>query len=716
MEQPDPAAEHALPRAARQLAAIVLAVALALAMGVVALAGFDVDVLTIAVLAAAIAVGEAIGIDLPFRRGGVAAFSLCDTALVVGLLLATGPEVVIAGAIAMAGLQLAERLDPFKQMFNLGQTVAGFAAAALILELLAPRPGPLSIEVVGAAALGVLALLIVNAAAIAGMISIHSGEGWISVVRRLLPVGALLMAGNFCLGLLVVLLLESPDAWALPALAVPIVLLHRASRAEVRAQLGRERAQSLVTTEQRLAEALDTDAVARILAAGATELLGVAAAVWHARVWATPVPVGSGPCPIDPTLSTALEARGPGLGPAVSGGCAAIGLDAGVLVIWDRDLRVDDDAREWFERLARSGRVHFARAAAASALAKEQATMRAVVDGTADGICVLDATGAVRVWNPAMANLAGVTAEDALGRPASLVLGEGPWRTDGIQDVMRAGDGVWRVAVSSVADRAHGALQVAVVHDVSAERRVARMKDDMLAVVSHELRTPLTPIKGSAQLLLRRWERMAEAQRESLLGQVLSSADHLNRLVDDLLLVAQLSTAANPAPKIALTPIDLCVVVEEGADALQVGHPDHVISVDCPEQLTGLSDPLRLRQIVDNLVVNACKFSDPGTTVSVTLRRDGNEAVLAIQDQGRGIAAGDLERIFERFERVEDPLVMTTSGAGLGLYIVRALIHALGGTITLDSTLDVGTTATVRLPLLNVAEHTDTQHSPAIRG
>jgi PAS domain S-box-containing protein len=413
--------------------------------------------------------------------------------------------------------------------------------------------------------------------------------------------------------------------------------------------------------------------------------------------WATPVPAGSGPCPIDPALATALRSHGRALGPATDGPAAAIGLDGAVLVLWGDDLRLDHDGEEWLGRLAASGRVHLARAAVADALAEEQATLRAVVDGTADGICVLDAAGVLRVWNPAMATLAGVAADAALDRPAHEVLGDGPWTVDGVHDVVRHGERVWRVSVAAVDE---GALRVAVVHDVSAERRVARMKDDMLAVVSHELRTPLTPIKGSAQLLLRRWERLPDEQRERLLAQVVSSAEHLSRLVDDLLLVAQLSASSTSTPSVALVPTDLGTVVSDGVAAMRLGHPDHRIELVATAATSGLSDPLRVRQVLDNLVANACKFSPAGSAVRVALDVDGADAVLRVVDEGRGIPPEDIERVFERFERAEDPLVMTTSGAGLGLYIVRALVTALGGTIALRSTPGAGTTAIVRLPLL----------------
>jgi signal transduction histidine kinase len=217
--------------------------------------------------------------------------------------------------------------------------------------------------------------------------------------------------------------------------------------------------------------------------------------------------------------------------------------------------------------------------------------------------------------------------------------------------------------------------------------------------VSHELRTPLTPIKASAQLLRRRFDRLSAERRDVLLGQIEDRADHLTRLVGDLLLVGSLSAGSRQPVQVTRVPVDLPVAVREAAASLQVQHPSHHIGVDAPPSLPARTDPTRLRQILDNLVDNACKFSPAGSHVGLRLGVEGHEAVLRIIDRGRGIAAADVDRVFELFERVEDPLVMTTSGAGLGLYIVRALVSALEGRVNLESGLGRGTTVTVRLPL-----------------
>jgi signal transduction histidine kinase len=690
----------ALPVAARRLVQATAVVAVALAAAAVAVDATVPSILDVVVLAGAIAGGEAIRVDLPYRRGGTARFTLGDAALAAGLLLVPPTTVLTAAVLAITAWQLLEGQRLVKLAFNVAQYLAGAAAATLMVQQLAPRPGTVGPSVVGAAAIGIVLFGGVNTVTVAGIIAATSGDDFAVTVRRMIGTAALLAAGNACLGLLAVLLFAS-SPWALPALAVPLVLLHAAYRQEVRARVDRERSQAFIDVEHRLGNAADPDQVRIALTQGVGAILGSSAAVWRDGTWLGDVPPGSGSCPVEATLSLPLVAQARALGPAVDGEGVAVGLGDAVLVVWSGELDPRGQGREWLERLAASGRVHAQRSVAATFLRQERATLRAVVDGTGDGILVLDADGLVRLCNPAMAALAQVDGTGALHLPATEVLGDGPWATEGVHDVRRGdGDGerVWRVSVSTVRDRVHGELRVAAVHDVTTERRVARMKDDMLSIVSHELRTPLTPIKGSAQLLRRRWERMPAHRREELLAQIEQRSDHLTHLVEDLLLVGQLSSAGDGAVSVRLAPTDLAALAREATEQLAAVHPHHEIALDAPETLAVVTDALRLRQILDNLVGNACKFSPAGSRVDVRLADDGEEALLAVTDCGRGIPVEDRERIFERFERVEDPLLMTTSGAGLGLYIVRALARALGGSVTVVSTLGTGSTFSARFP------------------
>jgi signal transduction histidine kinase len=698
-----------LPVAAKALLAGVVGSAVVLAAVVTAADPAPLRVLAVLALAAGIAAGEALRIDLPYRRGGNATFTLGDAALAAGLLVLPGTEVVAGAALGIAVWQVAERVAIHKLVFNVAQYMAGTGAAALAIQLLAPRPGEVDPHTLAALALALGLFLGMNVSTVSGMIALTSGGRWREIAADILRTAGLIAGGNAAFGLLAVLL-AAHTAWALPALGVPLVLLYLASRQAIRAQVDRRRSVAFVTAEQRLGEATTVVAVAEQLALAAGDILGLAAAVWRDERWVTPVPPGTGACPVDARLERALVASGPALGPATTATCAAIGLGEAVLVVWRGELGIDKETAAWLERLGRSGRASFARAHALGALRRERATLRAVVDGTGDGILVVDMTGTVRLWNPAMGSLASVAPGDALGCAITDVLGAGPWLVPGVHDVTRPlNNHVWRVSVAQVSGSelgfGDGDMCVAAIHDVTSERRLARMKDDMMAVVSHELRTPLTPIKASAQLLRRRWDVVDPEARTELLANIEERADHLARLVEDLLLVGQLSAAGQTGVSVSLTAVNLSRVVRAEAEQLALSHDDHEFVCDAADEVHVAADPLRLRQVVDNLVENACKFSPPGTQVRLGIHQDGDTAVLVVSDQGRGIPLEDQERIFERFERVEDPLVMTTGGAGLGLYIVRALVQAMRGQVSLSSAPGRGTTVMVRLPLAAAPAH-----------
>ena len=708
MTAPQEDTDPGLPIAATRLIGGLVAVGLLLAAAAVAVDPNPLDPRWAGLFALGVIVGEALRIDLPYKRGGTARFSLSDAALTAALLTLAPTTVVVGATIGTLTWQLAERVSPVKALFNTAQYLAGAAGAALLVQMVAPARTGVGGQTLGAVTLGLGFFLVLQVLTVGGIIAATGGGGFLETTRRLGPTSATLSIGNACLGL-VAMLLSEQHAWALPALAVPLVLLHSASRSEVRATLARERATGFVELEHRLAEAPNPDHVAVALVDGVREILGGAAAVWRDGAWATAVPAGSAACPVDARLAAPLTTRGAALGPAIEGTCMAVGVGGGVLVAWDGDLPLARDAEEWLERIGRSGRIGYERVEAAAALRRERATLRTVVLGTKDGIFVLDAADAVRLWNPAMADLSATTTEAADGRHVLDVLGPGPWGEEGVHDVVvgRGEEGaerVWRVAVAAMSDAVHGMLRVAVVHDVSAERRAARMRDDMLSVVSHELRTPLTPIKAGTQLLRRRWDKLSPERREELLGQMEHRTDHLSRLVEDLLLVGQLSDGDGIAPTVRPMPGDLATVVASIVGAQKEARPDHEVTLSAPASLPAMVDTMRLRQVLDNLIDNACKFSAPGTRIDVTLTADGDVATLRIGDQGRGIPAADLERVFERFERVEDPLLMTTSGAGLGLFIVRALVRGFGGTTTISSVLGAGTTVTLRLPLLTLPE------------
>lgn len=246
------------------------------------------------------------------------------------------------------------------------------------------------------------------------------------------------------------------------------------------------------------------------------------------------------------------------------------------------------------------------------------------------------------------------------------------------------------------------------LRDISERARLDRMKSDFVATASHELRSPLTSIKGFVELLGRS-DTLGDRERE-FVGVVLQSTDRLVDLVNDLLDVARLE-----AGRMEVHPrlFDLSELVREVAGLMgpRVSGKDQRIDLDLPPGLPrALADPVRVRQILTNLVSNAHQYTGEGGRITVTADQAGNRLEVSVADNGRGMTQEDLARVFDRFVRRDDG----GTGTGLGLSIVKSLVDLQGGSIEVKSTVDEGTTFTVALP----AEPAGDQESPrqAIRG
>jgi len=238
---------------------------------------------------------------------------------------------------------------------------------------------------------------------------------------------------------------------------------------------------------------------------------------------------------------------------------------------------------------------------------------------------------------------------------------------------------------------------VAFTRDVSESRRVESVRRDFVANVSHELKTPI----GALGLLA---ETMAATDDpgvvQQLADRVVREADRLSRIVDDLL---DLSTIeAQEAPSRA--PIPVSVLVQESVDLVQAAAdlaevPIHITPE--PPDIEIPCDRRQMRSALVNLLDNAIKYSGPRQPVEVGARLDGERVALLVRDHGIGIPTRDLERIFERFYRVDRARSRETGGTGLGLAIVRHVAQAHGGDVTVESREGEGSLFTLHLPITN---------------
>jgi two-component system OmpR family sensor kinase len=225
-----------------------------------------------------------------------------------------------------------------------------------------------------------------------------------------------------------------------------------------------------------------------------------------------------------------------------------------------------------------------------------------------------------------------------------------------------------------------------------------------LADASHELRTPLTSIRGYAELF-----RRGAAERPEDLAKVMRAiedeAARMSLLVEDLLLLARLDDA-RPLDR---HPVVLDEVVEHAIEAARIAEPGRLIQFEFAERPIVIEgDESRLRQVIDNLLANVREHTPPDASAYVSVRREGDQVILAVEDTGPGIAGVDRELVFGRFARQDAGRGRKQGGTGLGLAIVRSLVTAHGGVISLRPAHPHGSIFEVRLPV-----HADSGVTPS---
>lgn len=365
-----------------------------------------------------------------------------------------------------------------------------------------------------------------------------------------------------------------------------------------------------------------------------------------------------------------------------------------------------------------------------------------LLDALEQAVIATDLAGTICSWNRAAERLYGWTAAEALGRPildvtpstlsrqqaadilARLQAGE-RWageflvqRRDGsafpawvidapIHDA--AGTLIGIVGISSdyrETKRAQAALAAtAAARDQALEevQTALRVRNEFLASVSHDLLGPLTAIQGFADLAMRQVQRATStpARLVAQLGQITATATQMTDQIQELLDLARLDTGE--ALPLQRTPTDLVALTRAVVEQYRATtEANGVVFAPAVPGLVGDWDAPRLRRVLDNVVNNAIKYSQVGAAVTLQVdqvEQDGQHwALLTVHDQGRGIPAADLPRLFQRFQRGGN--VRGIGGTGLGLAGAQQIVDQHGGTIAIQSQEGVGTTVTIRLPLV----------------
>jgi signal transduction histidine kinase len=319
---------------------------------------------------------------------------------------------------------------------------------------------------------------------------------------------------------------------------------------------------------------------------------------------------------------------------------------------------------------------------------------------------------AAAALHPAMAVTAGEAPPTRLTRPRLTVLGVATFvapvtgllaHTQGTERIVTAAASIF--VFSLVLVRMVDLVQrqeLTAARERELEKTTARLleldklKDQFVATVSHELRTPLTSIHGYLELVLEGKEALGEEQRQFLMVAA-RNTNRLRSLVADLLLVSELDAGEL---EFEFDTVDFRALAREsvesaGPQAL-AGGISLELAAGSAMRLNG--DPIRLGQLLDNVISNAVKFTPRGGSVSVRTTRSNGSAVVEVQDTGVGIADGEQSQLFDRFFRGRVAGEQAIQGTGLGLSISQAIAHAHGGVIEVESEENVGTTFRVVLP------------------
>lgn len=313
---------------------------------------------------------------------------------------------------------------------------------------------------------------------------------------------------------------------------------------------------------------------------------------------------------------------------------------------------------------------------------------RAVLDATADGMAVLGVDGLVLQWNPAAQELTGLDKAAAIGRPLAF-----PVPDPGVVVDHQLESGRWiEVLCAPIGETGEFVVDF---RDVSRSKAIEQSKDLFLAVASHELRTPITVVQGYASTLLTHWDELTEAERRDSVARIAERTRALGALVEQLLLGSRAGLAA---PSRDAVVFDLAGLLRTTVNGLATTATNHELMLDvAPGLPPALGDPRSVEIVLGQLLENAIKYSPDGGAVTVSARAGADGIVVSVCDRGLGIPGGEHALVFERFYQVGGER-RRFGGVGLGLYIVRRLLDAMGGSVHALPREGGGTCFEVTLP------------------
>ena len=342
------------------------------------------------------------------------------------------------------------------------------------------------------------------------------------------------------------------------------------------------------------------------------------------------------------------------------------------------------------------------RVVAAETALREQATeaenrLSWALGAIANGVVIFDERGEIAYRNDPAASFLAARHSDALVEEAITTMAADALRgREGERELELFGPPrrVLSVRAVPLATETRPSGVLVVVEDTSERRRLENVRRDFVANISHELKTPIGALALLAETLLD--EEDPEVAKR-LAERLASEAFRVGATIDDLLELSRLEVATG----LAADQVVVADVVREAADRVLPGAEQRGIEIDVdppPQRLTVVGDRRQLVSALTNLLDNGVKYSEPGSAIRVRARTDGTWVDVAVRDRGMGIPRRDLERIFERFYRVDRARSRETGGTGLGLAIVRHVAANHRGEVRVESREGVGSTFTLRLP------------------
>jgi PAS domain S-box-containing protein len=709
------------PNAIRTLALRALAPA-TLLTAVAALGGVIVAALVVGSSAPAplpliglFAIGFVIAQSMPvqIRRGRRSQLIGFEEAIAVPAILVLPPSAAMLALLASIPAWHAITRQPLgRAMFHAGTLVISFATAQLVLIAIAgPAPG-LDHRAVGGVALAMAAMFAIRQLLVASMIAVRTGSRIRTSIGADLSTKCALWTGNVSFGLLVTPTLHH-IVDLLPAAFVLLVLLQVGIRSSLRARQGDRAMTGLVASAARLGTDRRLDVLCERVADIACGIVGGCGALL--RIDPVEVAALGDPSVLDGELPLRTQVGIRGRLVSVVA-LEADGRRLGELLVW-RDVTEPPRSRAQtrsehaaLQILARQGAMSLATSIVEHRSRRHLAMISHVFEHAQECLALLDRHGNVTAWNPAAAQLTGLDAATMRGASIATVstaIAEAVARgTSGqIEAAITSAPAGRRIVQASLAPvRSDTAARpvdawVLAMHDVTCAHEAERLKTDFVATVSHELRTPLTTIRGFLETMRRDDLQLDEHQVATFLDIMRGEALRLERLINDLLDTSAIEAGTPPA--IRSCTFDLAAEVRRAVLAFRTAHPQVPVTLHERSKRTLLvrADPDRVQQVLGNLLANAVRHGHPDRGIEVRLldARSGQPGV-SVRDHGPGVLLDEQERIFDRFYFTSDSVTRMGGGAGLGLYICRRLMQAMGGTISLHSMPGDGATFTLRLP------------------